>query len=171
MITRSKAASLGLVGLLLVAVSGCASEEFPIEATGDTGQCQELDTVWSGEPIDDIVPGSTLERTVRCYGMTMSDARLVGDVEIAFRCAFTDEGDSAVGECIQESVVTNDEGSWRDEDGTMTIVVGPGEPSRVVQDGIRIGSGGYDGLRFAYHVESDGDGYPWPISGSIDRAG
>ncbi len=161
---------LGVAGVLMSAVAACSGDGYPIEVTGDTGQCEEFDTVWSGEPVGGVVPGSTLERTVRCSGGTMSDERLTGESEITFRCDFTAEGDTAVGDCTQASTVTNDGGMWQDDDGVMTIVVKPAEPARIVEDGVRIGTGDYEGLRFAYHVESVPEGYPWPITGTLERA-
>ena len=44
-----------------------------------------------------------------------------------------------------------------------------GKPSTIVEDGNRVGTGDYDGLRFAYHVDGTSAGYPWPITGTLDR--
>jgi hypothetical protein len=165
---RMRAPQALAVGLLL-GLAGCAGEEYPVDVTGSTGPCEEYDTVWSGDPIPGGLPGTVLERKVRCEEVTMSDERLSGTYESAFRCDFAQQGEDVVGTCSIDSTVTNDGGTWQDSGGAMTITAVAGAPATIVEDGVRAGSGDYDGLTFTYHVTGTALGYPWEISGTIDR--
>jgi hypothetical protein len=149
-------------------LSGCSGESYPIEVTGNTGTCTESGTEWSGEPLSDALPGTILERTVKCAEVVMDDERLSGAYENAFRCEFTDESDKYIGHCTSTATLTNAKGAWHEEAGTFVITVIPGQHSRVVEDGVRVGTGDYEGLAFHYHVDSD-TAYPWVVTGTLER--
>ncbi len=172
MSTRSLRASLVVALGLLVSLAGCAGETYPMDVTGDTGLCSDNDTVWSGDPLP-LVPGTVLERTVRCPQTTMSDERTSGASEHHFRCEFSQQGESTVGDCVADSTLTNDGGAWHTPDGRITITLTSGEPTTVVQDGVYAGTGGYEGLRYTNHVTGSFEGvvhgYPWTIIGTIER--
>ena len=159
-----------LAGGVLVATKGCAAEQYPIEVTGDTGACQERSTVWSGEPLGDVLPGSVLDRQITCPQNAMSDDRVAGAFEGSIHCVFSERAGSYVGDCTSERTLTNDGGTWYEDAGDLSITVVPGEASRVIEDGVYVGRGQYQGLRYAYHVESDPGGYPWSITGTIERS-
>lgn len=156
---------------LLLAVAGCAGDSYPIEVTGSTGQCRESGTMWSGDPIAGALPGTVLERTVTCEEVTASDERVAGEFESSLRCVFAPQGERVVGDCVMATTVTNEGGTWHDDDGVVTITIADGAPAEIVQDGVRVGGGEYEGLSFTYHVEGTAEGYPWEMSGTIDRAG
>ena len=100
-------------GLVLAPVA-CAGQSYPIDVTGNSGPCKEIGYGWSGDALP-AVPGTVLERTVTCPAVVMSDERLSGTFDSSFRCEFVQQGDSAVGQCTQESTVTNSGGTWRRE--------------------------------------------------------
>ena len=170
--TRTVLTSLVVVPGLLGALAGCSSETYPIDVTGETGPCSDNDTVWSGDPLS-LVPGTVLERTVLCPEVTTSDERTAGAVESHFRCEFNQVGDSTVGDCVAESTLTNDGGTWYASDGHIAITLKVGEPTTVVQDNVYAGAGDYEGLRYTNHVTSSFDGtdhdYPWRVTGTIER--
>jgi hypothetical protein len=87
----------------------------------------------------------------------------------SFRCEFGKQGENTVGDCVTESSVTNDGGAWKETGGRMTITFAPDGSQLVVSDGVRVGTGDYEGLRFAYHAEGQAHAYPWPITGTIER--
>lgn len=154
-----------LLGLVLV-VAGCSSNGTRV--TGNTGMCTETGSAWSGDPVPGgIVPGSVLERDVDCTGRSFTDARLDGDTTIHFRCEFTAQDGGATGHCNGQLTATNEGGTWFDPNASITISVTPGEPSKIVEEGVQVGTGDYEGLQFAYHTESVASGYPWPVSGTI----
>ena len=172
MSTRTVWASLVLVAGLLGALAGCSGETYPMAVTGDTGPCSDNDTVWSGDPLP-MVPGTVLERTVRCPEVTTSDERTSGATENHFRCEFSQQGESTVGDCVSDATLTNDGGTWHAPDGHITITLRFGEPTTVVQDTVYAGAGDYEGLRYTNHVTSSFDGtdhdYPWRVTGTIER--
>jgi hypothetical protein len=161
---------LFLAGGVLVATAGCAGAQYPIEVTGNTGLCQEHSTVWSGEPLGDVLPGSVLDRQITCPQNAMSDDRVTGAFEGSIHCVFGERLGSYVGDCTSEYTLANDGGTWHQDAGNVSITVVPGEASRIVEDGVYVGKGQYQGLRYVIHVESDPAGYPWPVTGTIERS-
>ncbi len=159
------------VGASVMAVlAGCAGDSYPKDVTGSTGTCWESNTLWSGEPLGGALPGTILERDVTCPEVVMTDERLSGSYEDSFRCEFAAEGEGFVGQCTENSTRTIDNGAWHVEAGTMVITVIPGQASRIVEDGVEIGTGDYAGLMFRYHVDASG-AYPWEITGTLERSG
>ncbi len=172
MSTRTVWASIVLVAGLLGALAGCSGETYPTAVTGETGLCSDNDTVWSGDPLP-LVPGTVLERTVRCPEVTTSDERTSGAAEHHFRCQFSQVDRTTIGDCVVDSTPTNDAGTWYAPDGHLAITLEVMEPTKVVQDTVYTGAGDYEGLRYTNHVTSSFDGtdhdYPWQITGTIER--
>ncbi len=123
-----------------------------------------------GPALGDVLPGSVLDRQITCPQNAMSDDRVAGAFEGFLHCVFSERVGSYVGDCPSGRTLTNDGGTWYEDAGDLSITVVPGEASRVVEDGVYVGRGQYQGLRYAYHVESDSGGYPWPITGTIERS-
>lgn len=156
------------VALMLGGCSGGAEEV--VQVTGDTGQCFESNTRWSGAiPPGSGLGGSVLERTIVCPQRTMSDERLSGRVEGSFRCEFVMEGDVAVGDCVKIMETVNDAGTWVETDGSLTLHVENGALADAVDVGVQVGTGDYEGLQFRY--ETGGTNYPWEITGVLEPVG
>jgi hypothetical protein len=172
--TRTVWTSLVVVPGLLAALAGCSGETYPVEVTGDTGACSESEPVWSGDPLP-LAGGTVLERTVSCPGVTTSDERTTGAVQSTFRCEFSEQGDSTVGDCVSDSTLTNDGGTWHAPQSRITITLTVGEPTTVVHDSVYVGAGDYEGLRYTNRVTNFFDGtehdYPWQVTGTIDQDG
>jgi hypothetical protein len=99
----------------------------------------------------------------------MSDARLSGAVTSDFRCEYSSQGGVIVADCVSTSVVINDGGTWREDDGTFTITDAEiGRQGAVSQEGIRVGTGDYEGLQFIFQMEGVEHTYPWTITGTIE---
>ena len=165
---RSITAALSVAVLAVLSTACGRGGDAVIEVTGDTGLCTEVGTTWSGDaPAGAAVPGLVLERTVTCPQNSMSDERLVGAYASEFRCEFSVQGDVTVGDCVHDSTITNEGGSWEEQGGSFTITLSPGEPTAIVEEGVREGTGDYEGLRFVY-ATGGGTSYPWPITGTIE---
>jgi hypothetical protein len=166
---RTAALGLTLPALLLSAACGGGDGGADVvEATGNTGMCTESGTTWTGDaPAGSAVPGLVLERTLTCPSVTMSDDRVSGSLVNEFRCDFALQGGTTIGECVQNSAITNEGGTWEETDAPFTITLTSGEPTAVVQEGIKNGTGDYTGLRWVYRVDGGAD-YPWSIEGTIE---
>lgn len=140
------------------------------DVTGNTGMCTNSDTRFSGEPLEGTrLPGRVLESVVTCPQSEMSDDRLSGASESAIRCEYSDRNGEIVADCVSNTVITNDGGAWREEDGTFTITgTDIGTQGVVVHEGRRLGSGDYEGLQFVYRMEGVEHTYPWEITGTIE---
>lgn len=160
----------GLTVAILVLVVACSSSTEAIEVNGNTGMCTNSGTRFSGEPLAGTrLPGSLVETVVNCPMNEMSDDRLVGTTESEIRCEYSDQDGEIVAECVSSSVVSNDGGTWREDGGTFTITgTDIGVQGLVVQEGVRVGTGDYEGLRFLYRIEGVEHTYPWPITGTIE---
>lgn len=72
-------------------------------------------------------------------------------------------------DCVSSSVVINDGGTWREDDGTFTITgTDIGVQGVVLQEGVRVGTGDYERLQFTYRMEGVEHTYPWTITGAIE---
>lgn len=163
---------IGLIVVMLVSVVACSSGTGAIEVTGNTGMCTNSGGRFYGEPpAGSNLPGGVLESVIHCPMSEMSDDRLVGAAETEIRCEYSNRNGGLVADCESNSVVTNDGGTWQEEGGTFTITgTGRYVQGVVAQDGIRVGTGDYEGLQFAYHMEGTEHTYPWPITGTIEPA-
>ena len=105
---------IGLIIVLVLVDAACSESTVePIEVTGSTRDCTESGTTWSGQaPPGAAVPGLVLERTVSCPNQTMSDERLPGVCTSEIRCEFSTEEDATLGDCLSDSVPSNDGGTW-----------------------------------------------------------
>ncbi len=160
--------AVSLVALL--AGAACSGADGVIDVTGDTGVCSTVDTEFSGEPLADAnLPGRFLEAVVECPDVEMSDDRLSGVVTSEFRCEYSNRNGEIVADCVSDSVVTNDGGTWREDNGTFTITgTEIGVQGVVSQEGVRVGTGDYEGLQFTYRMEGVEHTYPWTITGRIE---
>ena len=160
---RRAACAAGALVVLAMAPSACTGDDI-VEVTGSTGQCYETNTEWIGDPSPGVlVPGRELTRTITCPDKTMSDARLSGETVFDIRCEFVLEDGQTIGICAKEGTTTNDGGTWEERGGDLRIIVG--NPSEVVEEGVQVGTGDYDGLQFDY--TTGGTAYPWPITGTL----
>jgi hypothetical protein len=161
-----------LAAVLVVAMSAgaCSGDVESVDVTGETGICATTDADFSGDPLPGTnLPGRVLEAVVECPYSTMSDDRLSGAARTEFRCEYSDQDGTIVANCDSSSVVTNDGGTWREDDGTFTITgTDIGVQGLVVQDGVRQGTGDYDGLQFTYHMEGIEHTHPWTVTGTIE---
>lgn len=167
---RSHSRRFGAVGTLLLLATACSNNPGSVDVTGETGICVIVDTQFSGEPLTGVnLPGRFVEATVECANSEMSDSRLSGPVTSEFRCEYSDKDGVIVADCVADSVVTNDGGTWREDGGTFTITgTEIGVQGVVAQEGIRVGTGDYEGLQFAYRMEGVEHTYPWEITGTIE---
>lgn len=161
---------VGLIVAILVSVAACSSSAEPIEVNGNTGMCTSSGTRFSGEYLEGTqLPGSVVETVLNCPMNEMSDDRLVGAMESEVRCEYSNQSGVIVAECVSNSVVTNDGGTWQEDGGTFTITgTDIGVQGLVVQEGVRVGTGDYEGLQFVYRVEGIEHAHPWPITGTIE---
>ncbi len=158
--------------IALVFAGGCSSGSQVAEVTGDTGMCTPSEASFSGEPVEGSnLPGNVVEAVVTCPQSEVSDPRVAGATESTFRCEYLDREEITVAECVADTVITNEGGTWVEEGGTFTIT-GTGFPAdgTVVQDGVMVGTGDYEGLRYTYHKEGIEHAYPWTITGTIEPA-
>jgi hypothetical protein len=161
----------GAILTLAACSNGAASQT--TEVTGNTGMCTNSATRFSGEPLPGTnLPGSVMESVVTCPMSEMSDDRLSGTAESEFRCEYSNRDGEIVAECVSNTVVTNDGGTWHEEGGTFMITgTEIGVQGVVAQEGVRVGTGDYEGLQFAYRIEGIEHTYPWPITGTIEPTG
>lgn len=157
-------------GILILAACSNDPGSQATDVTGNTGMCTNSATRFYGEPLAGTnLPGSVLESVVNCPISEISDDRLSGTAESEFRCEYSNRSNEVVADCVSNTVVTNDGGTWEEEGGTFTITgTGIGVQGVVLQEGVRVGTGDYEGLQFAYRIEGVEHTYPWPITGTIE---
>jgi hypothetical protein len=163
---------IALVLAILGSVVACSSGTETVAVTGSTGMCATLEAEFSGERLAGAnLPGRFLEAVVECPNSELSDDRLSGVATSEFRCEYVDRSGEIVADCVSKSVVANDGGTWRDNDGRFTITdTGIGIQGVVLQEGVRVGTGDYAGLQFRYRIEGVEHAYPWEITGTIEPA-
>jgi hypothetical protein len=161
---------VGVAVVALTLVSACSSDPESVEVTGETGYCQVASAEFSGEPLTGSnLPGRVVDVVVECPDGEMSDDRLSGAVRTEFQCEYSNRDGQIVADCVSSSVVTNDGGSWREDDGTFTITgTDVGVQGVVLQEGVRVGTGDYEGLQFTYRMEGVEHTYPWTVTGTIE---
>jgi len=161
---------VGVAVVALILVSACSSDPASIDVTGETGYCGSASAEFAGEPLTGTnLPGRFVEAVVECPDSRFSDDRLSGAVRTAFRCEYSNQDGQIVADCVSSSVVTNDGGTWREDDGTFTITgTDIGVQGVVLQEGVRVGTGDYEGLQFTYRIEGVEHTYPWTITGTIE---
>lgn len=154
---------------LATVCSSCTGSEVT-EVSGNTGMCTNSEPRFSGEPLEGLnLPGSAVEAVVSCPESEMSDSRLSGATESEFRCEYSHRDGEFVAECVSNKVVRNEGGTWQEEDGTFTITdTGFPADGVVVQEGLMVGTGDYEGLQFDYRMEGIEHAYPWSITGTIE---
>ena len=156
--------------IVVVLAAACSTGSQATEVTGDTGMCTPSEAVFSEEPLEGTnLPGSVMEAVVTCPESNMSDDRIAGTTESDFRCEYVNREGVIVAECTADKVITNDGGTWVEQGGVFTIT-GTGFPDDglVVQDGVMLGTGDYEGLQYTYHMEGVEHAYPWTITGTIE---
>jgi len=169
---RSSTGRVGLAVIVAMSVTVCSSGTEVVDVTGETGMCSTMDVEFSGDPLPNAnLPGRFVEVRVECPESEMSDARLSGAVTTEFRCEYSERDSDGVivADCVSDSVLTNDGGTWREDNGTFTITdTEIGVQGVVVQEGVRVGTGDYEGLQFVYRIEGVEHTYPWTITGTIE---
>ena len=159
----------GLAAILVVAVglvmAGCGGGEGTVEVTGHTN-CVQTHITYSGPPLGGAM-GTSEEVSYDC-AYTLSDERVSGTGPAVLRVDFSVDGDTTVGVISGTVVISNEGGTWEGTvSGTTTWTITDTAHMHVV-DGVYLGSGGYEGLRFV--MTNEGTGFPFTSTGRIEPA-
>lgn len=157
------------VVVMLLVVAGCGEEVQPVTVTGAMpSPVEETKGEHIGDPIPEWdLPFSHIRGTAYRSTLTgMSDPRVNGELEHVMDIDMVDEGDRIVGYILAEATITNDGGSWVGTGEGTTFYTKENPIHQHHIEYTLLGTGDYDGLRFAYTVE--GGDYPWDLTGTIE---
>ena len=152
---RARLAAILVVVVGLV-MAGCGGGEGTVEVTGHTN-CVQTHSTGSGPPLGGAL-GTSEETSYDC-DCILSDERVSGKCPGVVRFDLSVNGDTTVGAISGTVVISNEGGTWEGTvSGTTTWTTTDRAHVHVIE-GVFLGTGDYEGLRFL--IRQEGTGFPW----------